>query len=171
MGAAGATASHSGRYTDRPEPAWTLPPAADEAQAAHGERVLTTASRVAPRRASRHVARSVAQESAMASGRASANDSSDTAARLSARPNALALHRGHRGRDPGYRRRFRVPDFAVGLKCSVRLRRADQDAHRPGHLLHDRAARRSASAASVGRIGGLALAYFLTMSTVAWRSG
>ena len=75
---------------------------------------------------------------------------------------------------PRHRRRVLLfPDFAVKLKpLGDGLRRPDQDDDPAGHLLHDRARRRlGRQAAKVGKVGGLALGYFLTMSTVALAIG
>ena len=67
-----------------------------------------------------------------------------------------------------------APDAgSVARRARHAVRQPDQDDDRPGHLLH-----RSCSgigsvrkAASVGKVGGLALAYFLVMSTVALAIG
>ena len=69
---------------------------------------------------------------------------------------------------------FLFPEFAVGAEVARhRLRRPDQDDHRAGHLLHDRARHRldPDRPPKVGRVGGLALGYFMLMSTVALAIG
>ena len=69
---------------------------------------------------------------------------------------------------------FLFPEFAIRPAVARRrLRRADQDDDPAGDLLHASCSvsARSRSAASVGKVGGLALAYFLTMSTVALAIG
>lgn len=53
-----------------------------------------------------------------------------------------------------------------------RLHQADQDDHHPGDLLHIVLGIGSiAKAATVGKVGGLALGYFITMSTFALAIG
>ncbi len=52
------------------------------------------------------------------------------------------------------------------------LRQPHQDDDLPGHLLHDRPGHRvGAQGHQVGRVGGLALGYFVVMSTVALAIG
>src|SRR3954451_21340427 len=58
-------------------------------------------------------------------------------------PHALALRRGDRRRRPRHRRRVRLPRLRRRVEVARHgLRRIDQDAHRTGDLLHDRAGHR-----------------------------
>ncbi len=65
------------------------------------------------------------------------------------------------------------PEVGRGFEgAGHRLRRPDQDDDRPDHLLHDRRGRRfHRQSGTVGKIGGLALLYFMVMSTFALAIG